>query len=213
MVDVMQKPFSARDEQLVEIAAYEAVERLPLPSDEQRFKLDPFYVGARDAMEPVARELGLAAPPAEPSAQLRERVLAAAIVMGKPPAGPRMEVLPSSASRLIKDGVDAVRSSEDDWIDAPVPGVAYKVLGRDDQRELTTRLVRFSRGMNYPEHKHGGVEEIYVLEGSVHVNGVILKAGDYCRSAKGTKESGTHSDSGAVAIVVSSDADEVNLIS
>jgi len=49
-----------------------------------------------------------------------------------------------------------------------------------------------------------------MLTGTLWVNGVLLKAGDYCRSEPGTDESGTYSDEGATAIVISSDKDEVS---
>ena len=90
-----------------------------------------------------------------------------------------------------------------------MPLTEYKLVAYDAERRATTSLVRFAPGMRYPPHRHGGTEEIFVLEGSVLVNGVLLKAGDYCRSEAGTDETGTISHEGAMAIVVSSDFDEI----
>lgn len=75
---------------------------------------------------------------------------------------------------------------------------------------MTTRLVRFAPGLRYPTHRHGGTEELFVLSGSVVVNGLVLRAGDYCRSEAGTEERGSYSDEGATAIIISSDADEID---
>jgi anti-sigma factor ChrR (cupin superfamily) len=70
--------------------------------------------------------------------------------------------------------------------------------------------VRFEPGVRYPKHRHGGTEEIFLLEGKVWVNGTLLQAGDYCRSEAGTEEIGTYSETAAMAIVISSDMDEIS---
>jgi anti-sigma factor ChrR (cupin superfamily) len=197
-----------REELLLEAAAVDALEgREPL-SPEQRALLGERYLAARDGFEAARALLGLAAPQAEASPSLRARLLdriagtslAAQPVQPERPAG-SFDVIP---------GVSGVRTDEAPWIAAPLPGVSYKLISRDEERGYTTRLVRFDPGARYPTHRHGGTEEIFVLEGTVWVNGTLLKAGDYCRSDEGTEEVGTFTEDGAMAIVVSSDRDEIS---
>ena len=45
------------------------------------------------------------------------------------------------------------------------PGVHWKVLHRDDDRQ--TVLVRYDPGATVPRHRHRGEEQILVIEGSV----------------------------------------------
>lgn len=188
-----------------ETAALDALERRPAPAEGP----DGVYAPARAACDAVVRELAFLAAPVAPRPALRDRLLkrigreAAAHERDFPSAG-----RPAGADEVLP-GVVAVRSNAADWIPTPVAGVAYKVLGRDPGQGRTTRLVRFSPGMRYPRHRHVGVEEIYIIEGELCVNGASLKAGDYCRSEAGTEELGTFTDVGALAMVISADADEV----
>ncbi len=106
-------------------------------------------------------------------------------------------------------GVSGVRSATTRWSPTPLPGIEEKFLAHDDARGVTTRLLRFAPGTRYPKHRHAGTEEIFVLEGSLTINGLLLSAGDYCRSETGTEEEDTFSETGGMAIVISSDRDEI----
>lgn len=186
-----------------ETAALDALEgnRPVVPGDETPLFAE--YRAARAAFDDVTALLGFTARPVDPPAGLKQRLLSR--------IRPAALVNHPEAPLVVKPGVTAVRTSDAQWIPAPVPGVSYKVLNHDAQRLLTTRLVRFAPGTCYPNHRHGGTEEIYLIEGTVSVNGVTLRAGDYCRSEAGTEEIGTSTESGALAIVVSSDLDEVGI--
>ncbi len=139
--------------------------------------------------------------PVEPRAGARERLLSAARAEGaaRRPEG-FFEVHP---------GVTGVRTSTASWLSSPIPGIEYKLVARDPERGTRTQLVRFAAGARYPRHRHAGTEEIFLLEGSVEVNGVLLLAGDYCRSEPGTEEFGTRSETGGLALIVSSERDEI----
>jgi anti-sigma factor ChrR (cupin superfamily) len=201
MVDVNERDSALRQE----TAALDALERRPAPAEGP----DGVYAPARAAYDAVVGELGFLAAPAAPPPALRDRLLRR---IGREVAA-RARDFPvdgrPAGAEAVLPGVFAVRSSSAEWIPTPVAGVAYKVLGRDPAEGRTTRLVRFSPGMRYPKHRHAGVEEIYIIEGELCVNGASLKAGDYCRSEPGTEELGTFTDVGALAMVISSDADEV----
>lgn len=196
----------SREDVLVEAAAVDALEgREPLPA-ELRHLLDERYVTARAAFEAALGELPIAAPDAAPPHALKARLMArVAESVSRAPAPER----PAGAFDVIP-GVSGVRTASAPWLAAPLPGIEFKLVNHDEERGYTTRLVRFAPGVRYPKHRHGGTEEIFVLEGSVWVNGTLLQAGDYCRSDEGTGEDGTFTESGATAIVISSDRDEIS---
>ena len=154
-------------------------------------------------------ELGLSAPAAEPPPRLRAKLLDRLRHVAAGDGRPADPSRPEGAFEVVP-GVLAVRTGNARWLPSGLAGIEYKLLARDEARRTTTRLVRFQAGSRYPTHRHGDVEEIFLIEGSIWVNGTLLKPGDYCRSEAGTEESGTYTDEGGVAIVVSSDHDEVS---
>ncbi len=135
-----------------------------------------------------------ATPPPHLKKRILERIASEASL---PPGG-----------RAVLPGVTAVLVADTSWIPAPLPGLDYKLLHRDDARGYTTRLLRFAPGSTYPAHRHGATEEVFIVAGSVLLNGVMLRAGDYCRSEAGTTETAAYSAEGGIAIIVSSDTDE-----
>lgn len=183
-----------------ELAAVEALEGRPLPEGDELLKLDPEWIALRRRFDETFAAIGLAeAAPPPPS--LRARILGsledgAAAGSPLPPGG-----------RHVSPGIVAVIAADAPWVPSPLPGIEYKLLHRDVERRSTTRLLRFSAGAEYPSHRHGGVEEVFVLEGSVTLNGILLRPGDYCRAESGTEEPTAYSDTGGMAIIVSSDLD------
>ncbi|MEO6323203.1 MAG: cupin domain-containing protein [Thermoanaerobaculia bacterium] len=207
-----------RHERLQDAAAHDVIEGTAPLSDADVLRLDPAYVAARLALEELAASLALAAPLSSPPAHLKDRLMAhlAKQAASQKEAAPQKDNSPDSpftrrpdGSFDVMAGVTGVRTSTAPWKQAPVPGIEYKEISYDSERGYSTRLVRFGPGVRYPTHRHGGTEEIFVLEGKVEVNGILLQAGDYCRSEAGTEETGTYTELGALAIVVSSDLDEV----
>ena len=79
-------------------------------------------------------------------------------------------------------------------------GISVKVLRYD---ELTKRapsiLLKFEPGASYPYHNHPAGEELFVLEGSVILEGTILVAGDYLYTPPGFKHSVT-SETGCIVL-------------
>ncbi|MFI5119814.1 MAG: cupin domain-containing protein [Thermoanaerobaculia bacterium] len=151
-----------------------------------------------DAVDALALSVAATPPP-----HLKRRILDA--IASEVPARPAS--LPPGG-RAVLPGVTAVLVADTEWIPAPIPGLDYKVLHRDDARGYTTRLLRFAPGSTYPAHHHGATEEVFIVAGSVVLNGVTLRAGDYCRSEAGTDETAAFSADGGMAIIVSSDTDE-----
>ena len=66
-----------------------------------------------------------------------------------------------------------------------MPGVAIRVLRRDTATGGSTSVLRFEAGARFPVHDHPGGEEVYVLEGDLHVGPDHLRAGDYLYTPPG----------------------------
>lgn len=54
-----------------------------------------------------------------------------------------------------------------------------------------TILLKFEPGAVYPYHNHPGGEEVFVLEGSVLIEGALLEQGDYLYTPPGFKHAVT----------------------
>lgn len=106
------------------------------------------------------------------------------------------------------NGLRFVRANDLGWTAADLPGISLKPLAVDAEAGRVTQMVRMDRGASYPPHRHGGVEEIYLLEGDLLVSGVLMHAGDYCRAEPQTVHSGIRSPSGCVFIASASRANE-----
>ena len=83
-----------------------------------------------------------------------------------------------------------VRSGEIEWqsltsIGEPdARGVYIKSLMFDDETERSpTILLKFDAGATYPLHTHPGGEEVFVIEGDIHLGKDHLHAGDYLYTA------------------------------
>jgi quercetin dioxygenase-like cupin family protein len=160
-------------------------------------------------LEHVARELAFDASPAAPPAAVRERLLQ--LLRNPPSQVTRRQEDRPGAILFAQNGVLISRSSEMEWIRAPLPGISSKVLSHDDRRNYTTQLVRMEPGTTYPSHHHREVEELYLLEGDLEVEGLRMKSGDYCRAEPGSIHSTVRTESGALFLVLSSQNDELLL--
>jgi anti-sigma factor ChrR (cupin superfamily) len=83
-----------------------------------------------------------------------------------------------------------VRSNEIEWKslteigEEDAAGVYIKSLMFDDEtRRSPTILLKFEAGASYPLHTHPGGEEVFVLEGDIHLGKDHLFAGDYLFTA------------------------------
>jgi len=82
-----------------------------------------------------------------------------------------------------------VKSSEIEWkslasIGEDVQGIYIKSLLFDDETNRSpTILLKFDAGASYPLHTHPGGEEVFVLEGDIHLGKDHLHAGDYLFTA------------------------------
>jgi anti-sigma factor ChrR (cupin superfamily) len=107
----------------------------------------------------------------------------------------------------MKKNNQLVRSNEIEWkslseIDEDdVKGVYVKSLMFDDGANRSpTILLKFEAGASYPLHTHPGGEEVFVLEGDIHLGKDHLFAGDYLFTAPDNLHA-VRSDSGCVVFL------------
>jgi anti-sigma factor ChrR (cupin superfamily) len=73
------------------------------------------------------------------------------------------------------------------WTPSPFPGIDQKVLYNDPATGMSTVLVRMQPGAAVPLHEHMGVEQAFVLEGSVKDHDGEVTAGNYTWRDAGNK--------------------------
>lgn len=143
----------------------------------------------------VTADLACLAPPQSPPQALSARV--------------QQRIAADSQARLEEHGLLFARSAQLEWSPLPIEGLEIKVLSTDNERNLSTLLVRMRPGAAYPAHRHAAVEELFLLEGDLLVSGVLMRAGDYCRAEPGSLHTDIRSDSGCLFLSTSSVDDEV----
>jgi anti-sigma factor ChrR (cupin superfamily) len=191
-----------------------------------------------DSFLSVADELAHLAPQIDPSPGLRAKLLdlagrdlasreAAAAAVAAAPAAPMAIAQDSAANAPAasdEQGIQVwknwdsaapapplflLRSNDSDWEATKVPGVAVRRLFFDAERQSVTMLVRMEAGARYPSHRHGGVEECYVLEGDLHVGDTIMKKGDYQRVETDQVHGVQSTEKGCTLLILSSLHDEI----
>jgi anti-sigma factor ChrR (cupin superfamily) len=76
----------------------------------------------------------------------------------------------------------AIRSTELEWHPYQTEGVEVAMLFLDPFNRMCSAIVKAADGVIYPLHQHRGIEEIYMLEGELEIDGHVYLAGDYIRS-------------------------------
>ncbi len=155
-------------------------------------------VNAIDAATGVTGALGYAAEEVEPRPELRDAVLSRIAAESALDATPAFET----------DGVRYVRASGLEWEGSPIPGFDAKLLAFDHGSRMKTQLVRLQPGAEVPAHLHTEVEELYVLEGDLVVNDIVMQAGDYCRAEADSVHRLSRSPNGCLFLAISSDNDK-----
>jgi quercetin dioxygenase-like cupin family protein len=146
----------------------------------------------------------LASPPLALRARLLERIAGRGAAEGEPSTTAAGDpVLFNEGGLLIS------RSTIVPWIPGNVAGVHVKPLFVDAARNYTTALVRMEPGTVYPSHRHNDVEELFLLEGALLVEGLRMGPGDYCRAEPNSLHGQVSTDSGALFLVLASNANEI----
>lgn len=80
----------------------------------------------------------------------------------------------------------AVRSPDFNWQPHDVPGVAIAILRIDEVKREIVGVLRADPGVQYPYHRHAGLEELYMISGELVIDDQVYSAGDYIRSEPGS---------------------------
>jgi DNA-directed RNA polymerase specialized sigma24 family protein len=88
-------------------------------------------------------------------------------------------------------------------------GIYAKLLAADGERGRLGMLVRLAAGIAYPPHVHAGIEQLYLLQGELWIDGRKLYPGDYNRAEPSTADMVVWSETGCTCILVTSSADRL----
>lgn len=102
-----------------------------------------------------------------------------------------------------------IRAGEGEWQDGIVAGMRSKRLFLDEVAGRLTSLARMNPGASYPAHRHAGTEELYLLDGTLMVDGQVLGVGDFCCAPAGSSHLQARSDRGCTFILTASTRDEL----
>ena len=73
------------------------------------------------------------------------------------------------------------------WKPTQIDGVAMKILIEEPETGLMTALVRFAPGAKLPPHEHVGIEQSYVIEGSLEDPEGLTTAGNFVWRPAGSR--------------------------
>lgn len=85
------------------------------------------------------------------------------------------------------------------WRQTRFEGVSIKMLMEDPETGLHTSLTRFEPGASLPMHEHVGLEQSFVLEGSLVDEEGTVTAGNYVWRPAGSKHV-AHAPNGAIVL-------------
>jgi anti-sigma factor ChrR (cupin superfamily) len=134
---------------------------------------------------------------AVPPEQLRKRLLSR---IGGSPRVPGIV--------MEQGGLLIARSAELAW-QPLATGIYLKPLFEDRDRNYNTSLVRMDAGAHYPSHHHAAIEEMFLLSGDLHLEGQVMRAGDYCRADRGSIHGETFTDDGCLFLLMASPENQI----
>jgi len=85
------------------------------------------------------------------------------------------------------------------WKPTRWPGIEIKVLMLDEATGMSTSLTRFAPGAALPDHLHIGIEQSYVIEGSLVDHEGACTAGNFVWRKAGSRHN-AHSPDGCVVL-------------
>ena len=92
-----------------------------------------------------------------------------------------------------------VNIDDQPWQTTRWPGIEIKVLFEDKDTGMMTSLTRMAPGAELPDHVHVGIEQSYVIEGSLVDHEGACTAGNYVWRKAGSRHS-AHAPDGAIVL-------------
>jgi quercetin dioxygenase-like cupin family protein len=170
----------------------------------------PDFAALTDATRRALDGLLFAAPEATPSPDVRRRLMARVSAEGAAASVVRDRPWREWASDAPKgDALGVVFGADGGFEATAYPGVFVRKLFVDRAADRATMLIRMAPGSNYPAHRHGGLEECFVVEGTLLVgDDVVMRKGDYQAKAEGSVHPIQSTESGCLLLVSSSLRDD-----
>ncbi|NJK68370.1 MAG: cupin-like domain-containing protein [Microcoleus sp. CSU_2_2] len=201
------------DEEFNILAALQALDTIDESEShalEEKLKESPELQSELNAFEATIAAIAYTSPPIPVAPDLKNRLFQRIAeldrtpteeVNSEPVAEPSFNINPPSLIR---------RSHDVKWKPFRVPGISIGRLFTDKEKREITCLMRLEPGIEFPLHRHAGVEEIFMLEGDLVVEGEVCHQGDYIRSVPGS----THSPitQGGCLLLIKSSLDNEMLV-
>lgn len=93
------------------------------------------------------------------------------------------------------------------WLPLPVPGASVKLLAYDPTTDYAVVLGKLEAGTHYPAHDHRRAEDIYMLQGDLHVGEEVIRTGDFHHAEAGSRHGVNWSEAGCILLAVLSKED------
>jgi ChrR-like protein with cupin domain len=100
------------------------------------------------------------------------------------------------------------RRADPEWKEV-APGISCRLLATDMEQKRVSMLVRLAPGTDYPPHRHGGVEELHLLDGELMIDDRKLHPGDYNRGEPGGMDRRVWSETGCTCVLITSTQDVI----
>lgn len=109
-------------------------------------------------------------------------------------------------SEKLSQGQEKFGADERKWRDV---GAGLSVLDLHEEHGRRLQLARITPGGRIVAHKHNGTEVMYVVRGSLIVDGVRLKAGDVLTAPADSMHRETWSNEGCELVIECSPDDDL----
>lgn len=118
------------------------------------------------------------------------------------------------AQRIAAEtGDEPLPAASHEWVEPEweevAPGISCKLLATDAERDRVSMLVRLGPGVDYPPHRHAGVEELHLLDGELVIDDKKLYPGDFIRAEAGSADARVWSGTGCTCVLITSTRDEL----
>ena len=88
------------------------------------------------------------------------------------------------------------------WEKTRHPGVETKLLVSDPATGLATVLTKMAPGARLPDHEHVLIEQTYVLEGALHCDEGVCRAGEFVWRPAGSRHEAWAGPEGCTALAM-----------
>lgn len=196
---------------LAALRALDTIDESESRALEEKLQESPELQSELDAFEAAVGAIAYTAPPVPLAPNLKHRLFQRIAELSPTPTEEvnSQPVIPAAENNTPSV---IVRSQNVKWRKYLVSGISFANLYVDREKREFTCLMRLEAGVEFPLHRHGGVEEVFMLEGDLEVEGEVCYPGDYIRSFPDSIH-GPVSHNGCLLLVKSSLDNEMIVVS